>query len=131
MKLCRLSSRCSESFKFKAPASHFHDNFRDFLKHLLHEACSGSFFAYQTTFDRKSSGNYPQMAPKADDNFPFGAPVVTKVSRCTENMLPELQKSQFCTPKGAQMTPILENFMQNEARKLVPNVEHPVNSSDC
>ena len=62
--------------------------------------------------------------------FPFGAPVVTKVSRCTENMLPELQKSPFCIPKGAQVTPIVENFIQNEARKLVPNVEHPVNSSD-
>ena len=62
--------------------------------------------------------------------FPLGASVVTKVFGCNENMLPELQKSPFCIPKGAQVTPIVENFIQNEARKLVPNVEHPVNSSD-
>ena len=77
------------------------------------------------------------MAPQADDKLvliflisPFGAPVASKVSGCTENMLPELQKSPFWTPKGTQMTPIVGNFMQNGVRKLVPNKEHTVNSSD-
>ena len=77
------------------------------------------------------------MAPKADDKFPsiflifpFGAPVATKVSGCNENLLSELPKSPVRSPNGIQITSIVENFMQLEARKLVHNVEYPVTSSD-
>ena len=77
------------------------------------------------------------MASQEDDKlvsifllFPFGAPVATKVSGCNENLLPELPKSPFRSPNGVQITPIVENFMQLEARKLVKNIAYHVNSSD-
>ena len=75
MALWKLSSRCSESSNLKVPGSLFYDNFCDFHKYLPHEACSGSFFAYQTTFHRKSFKNDPQMAPKADDKLVYFSPL--------------------------------------------------------
>ena len=71
---------------------------------------------------QKLTPNSTQGGQQISAIFPFWAPIVTKVSTYTENMLPELQKSPFCTPKGIQMTPIVKNFMQNASRKRVPHV---------
>ena len=102
MELCRLRSRCSESFKLKVSGRCFAENLRDSYTNLLLYGSRNTFFGHLPGLGAKLSQNGFQNGPGADTKFvpfsPLGLQWCPK-SPDAVKLCPQNSNSRYCGPK--------------------------------